>query len=125
MPAVAIVGASTNRKKYGNKAVRAYIQGGWTVYPINARADTVEGCRAYKSLADVPVPLDRIVMYVPPEVGLDLLDEIAAVRPAEFFLNPGSESEALVAEAEARGLNPIQACAVVNLGLRPEMFPDA
>ena len=53
-----------------------------------------------------------------------LLDEIAAKNPAEFFLNPGSESAELVAAAEARGLHPIRACSIVSIGLRPEMFAD-
>ncbi len=125
MPSVAVIGASTNRKKYGNKAVRAYLQGGWTVYPINERATEVEGIQAFKGLGDVPGPINRIAMYVPPEIGIGLVDEIAAAGADELFLNPGSESEILVAAMEARGLQPIQACAVVNLGLRPEMFPDA
>jgi len=124
MPSVAIIGASTNRKKYGNKAVRAYQQGGWTVYPINDRVAEVEGIQTFKSLSDVPGPINRIAMYVPPEVGIGLIDEIAAAKADELFLNPGAESEALVAGLEAQGVHPIQACAVVNLGLRPEMFPD-
>lgn len=124
MPSIAIVGASQDRKKYGNKAVRAFVQGGWTVYPVNPREDTVEGLTAYKRITDIPGPVDRISLYVPPTLGLQLLDEIAAKKPAELFLNPGSESEDLVKAATERGLQPIQACSVVNIGLRPEMFSD-
>jgi len=54
-----------------------------------------------------------------------MIDEIAAKSPKELFLNPGSESESLVDAAKERGLNPIQACSIVNIGLRPDMFPDA
>lgn len=122
---IAIVGASVDRKKYGNKAVRAFAKGGWTVYPVNAKVDEIEGLRCYRSLADLPGPVDRISLYVPPPVGLALLPEIAATPHQEFFLNPGSESSELVAQAEAMGLRPIQACSIVNIGLRPEMFPDA
>ena len=124
MPSIAIIGASTDRSKYGNKATRAFAQGGWTVYPVNPTAETVEGLPAYKSLMDVPGPIDRISMYVPPAVGLRMIEEIAEKHPGELFLNPGSESEALVEAAKARGLHPIQACSIVNIGLRPDMFPD-
>ena len=124
MPAIAIIGASTDRRKYGNKAVRAFHQGGWTVYPVNPGADTVEGLPAYRSLAGVPGPVDRVSMYVPPAVGLAMLPEIAARNPAEFFLNPGSESPELVEAARALGLHPVLACSIVNIGLRPEQFPD-
>lgn len=121
---IAIVGASANRAKYGNKAVRAFVQGGWTVYPVNARESEVEGLPCYSSIAEVPEPLDRVSMYLPPAIGITMLGEIAQKKPAEFFLNPGSESPELIEAARALGLNPIQACSVVNIGLRPEMFPD-
>jgi len=121
---IAIVGASTDRKKYGNKAVRAFKQGGWTVYPVNPKAEEIEGGQCYASIVDVPTPLDRVSMYVPPTVGKTMLKDIAAKQPTEFFLNPGSEDEALLREAKALGLQPIVACSVVNIGLRPEMFSD-
>lgn len=125
MPTIAIIGASSDRSKYGNKATRAFLHGGWTVYPVNPKEETLEGVSCYKRLADVPEPIDRISLYVPPNIGLAMIDEIAAKKPGELFLNPGSESEALVAAAKASGLSPIQACSIVNIGLRPDMFPDA
>ena len=125
MPSIAIVGASTDRRKYGNKAVRAFKQGGWTVYPVNPGAAEVEGIPAFRSVAEIPGPVDRVSMYVPAQTGLAMLPDIAAKGPVEFFLNPGSESPELVAAARALGLNPLLACSIVNIGLRPEQFPDA
>jgi predicted CoA-binding protein len=121
---VAIVGASTDRSKYGNKAVRAFKQSGWTVYPVNPTADEVEGLRCYACLADVPDPLDRVCLYVPPKVGREMLPDIVKKAPQELWLSPGSQDEELVEEAEALGLDPIQACSIVNIGLSPAMFPD-
>jgi predicted CoA-binding protein len=121
---IAIVGASADRSKYGNKAVRAFKQGGWTVYPVNPKESEIEGLKCYASVADVPGPIDRVSMYVSAAVGMKMLDAIAAKRPEEFFLNPGSEDDALVAKAQELGLKPIQACSIVNIGLRPDMFPD-
>jgi hypothetical protein len=121
---IAIVGASTDRRKYGNKAVRAFVHGGWTVYPVNEKADEIEGLQCYRSLTEIPGRIDRIALYVPPHVGKTLLPQIAQLRPAEFFLNPGSEDAELIERAVELGLRPIQACSVVNIGLRPEMFSD-
>ncbi|MDX9972378.1 MAG: CoA-binding protein [FCB group bacterium] len=121
---IAIVGASGDRRKYGNKAVRAFRDGGWTVYPVNPNEAEVEGLKAYATLRDVPEPLDRISMYVPPAVGIKLLDDIAARQPVEVFFNPGSDSPELLQHAREKGLQPIQACSIVNIGLRPEMYPD-
>ena len=121
---IAIVGASTDRTKYGNKAVRAFYQGGWTVYPVNPSVPEVEGLQTYASIIDIPGSIDCISMYVPPKIGKTLLAAIAKKSPREFFLNPGSEDTELVKEAESLGLHPIQACSIVNIGLRPDMFSD-
>ncbi|MCO6454939.1 MAG: CoA-binding protein [Pirellulaceae bacterium] len=119
-PSVAIVGASADRGKYGNKSVRAHQQQGYDVYPINPKGGQIEGLEAFRSLAEVPVErLQRISMYVPPEIGLAMLDEIAAKGCDELWLNPGSESEELIAEAERRGLVPIVACSIVDVGRSP------
>jgi predicted CoA-binding protein len=67
----------------------------------------------------VPGPIDRVSMYVPPAVGAALLDEIKRAAPKELFFNPGSESDELIARAEALGLDPIQACSIVDIGERP------
>ncbi|MBI5092385.1 MAG: CoA-binding protein [Candidatus Hydrogenedentes bacterium] len=121
---IAIIGASTDRRKYGNKAVRAFQQGGWTVYPVNAKANEVEGLKCYSSISDVPEPIDRVSMYVAPAIGKGLLKDIAAKKPGEVYFNPGSEDDEILSQAEALGLNAINACSIVNIGLRPEMFGD-
>ena len=122
-PTVAIVGASTNRSKYGNKAVRAYARQGYEVYPIHPQAESIEGHKAYRSVLDVPVDqLDRVSVYLLPEVGLGVIDEIARKPAREVWLNPGAESPALLARAEALGLNVIQACSIVAVGEVPSSF---
>lgn len=63
-------------------------------------------------------------MYLPPSLGIGLLEEVTRKMPCEFYLNPGSESDDLIAQAKALGLQPVQACSIVNIGLRPDMFPD-
>jgi predicted CoA-binding protein len=123
MPTVAVVGASRDHAKYGNKSVRAHLRAGWQVFPINPHASEVEGLPAYRSLRDLPVrPLDRVSVYVPPEVGLTLLADIAACQPREVWFNPGSESDELIAAAESLGLAVICACSIVDVGMSPTNF---
>jgi predicted CoA-binding protein len=119
MPSVAVIGASNARHKFGNKAVRAYLRQGWTVYPVNPTEKTVEGLHVYPTLADVPGAIDRVSMYVPASVGITLLDAIKAKGTPELFLNPGSESDELLERATELGLDPIQACSIVDIGERP------
>ena len=124
MPTIAILGASADRSKFGNKAVRAFVARGYTIYPVNPKGGEVEGLPVYRSLAEIPadVKLDRISVYLPPAVGLKTLAEIVARGASELWLNPGSESDELVAAAEGQGLNVIQACSIVAVGMSPHDF---
>ena len=119
MPSVAVIGASQDRAKYGNRAVRAYLRQGWTVYPVNPNVREVEGLPAYARIGDIPGAVDRASLYVPPAVGVTLLPEIRGKGVRELFVNPGAESDALVAEAERLGLEPVLACSIVDIGERP------
>ena len=121
---VAIIGASNDRSKYGNKAVRAYRRAGYEVYPIHPRERWIEGVRAYPDLASVPGPVDRVALYVPSRIGVTLLEQIAACHPKEFFVNPGSESHELLEKAGQLGLEPIQACAILTIGEDPNQLDD-
>ena len=124
-PTVAIIGASPDRRKYGNKSLRAHVQQGYDVFPVNPTVDEVEGMRAYPRLADVPVEaLDRISVYVPPYVGLKLLDEIQQKGAREVWFNPGAESPAIIARAKELGLEIIQACSIVDIGVNPHTLPE-
>ena len=109
MRTVAILGASNNRAKYGNKAVRAFQQQGYTVYPVNPREPSVEGLPAFKSVLDLPARPEMVSVYLPAQVLLKLLPDIAAKGCDELWLNPGAESPEVLEAAERLGLNVIQA----------------
>ena len=119
MKTIAILGASADRSKFGNIAVRAFVRQGWTVYPVNQKETHVEGLPAFKRLAEVPVRPNLISVYLPPPVLLKVLSDIAARGCDELWLNPGTESATVLAEAERLGLNVIQACSIVGIGLSP------
>lgn len=121
---VAVVGASADRQKYGNKSVRAHLKACWKVYPVNPRAEEIEGLKCYPSVAAIPGKLDRITVYLPASASLGLLQEWADRKPGECFFNPGSDDPEVIEKAEALGLPVIEACSIVDLGLKPSMFPD-
>ena len=116
---VAVIGASRDRHKFGNRAVRAFRQQGYTVVPINPHEADVEGLKAYASVLDVPGPIDMASIYVPPEVGERVIEEIARKQIAEVWLNPGAESDGLIAHARALKIEPIVACSIVAIGKNP------
>lgn len=116
---VAVIGASRNRLKFGNRAVRAFLQQGYTVVPINPREAEIEGLQVYRSVLDVPGPIDMASFYVPPDVGERVIDEVARKQIPEVWLNPGAESDALVERARSLSLKPIIACSIVGVGQDP------
>ena len=122
---VALIGASRDRRKYGNKAVRAYQESGFTVFPVHPSEAAIEGLPAFPSLGDIAEPIDFVSMYVPPAVGLQLLPTIAQRKPKEVWLNPGSESDDLIEAAADLHLRCVVACSIEALGLNPADFPDA
>ena len=120
MKTVAIIGASVDRSKFGNKAVRAFVRQGFTVYPVNPKETHIEGLAAFKSIAEVPVRPNLVSVYLPPPVLMKVLPDIAAKGCDELWLNPGTASREVLARAEQLNLNVIQACSIVGIGLSPE-----
>ena len=116
---VAIIGASNDRRKFGNRALRAFREQGDTVVPINPHETEVEGLKAYRSVLDVPGAIDMASFYVPPDVGEQVMDEVARKHIAEVWLNPGAESDALIARAESLHIRPIVACSIMAIGRNP------
>ena len=73
-------------------------------------------------MLEVPGPIDMATLYVPPEVGERVIDEIAQKQIPEVWLNPGSESHALIARARALRIQPTIACSIVSIGQNPYEF---
>jgi uncharacterized protein len=116
---VAIIGASSNRNKFGNRALRAYERQGFTVLAINPNETEVEGHRTYPSVLAVPGPIDMATVYVPGHVGVRVVEQLAEKGIPEVWLNPGADTDEVVAKARELGLNTIQACSIMAIGEQP------
>jgi hypothetical protein len=119
MKTVAVIGASSNRAKFGNRALRAFERQGYTVLAINPNETEVEGHKTYKSVLDVPGPIDMATVYVPGQVGVKIMDDLAAKGVPEVWLNPGADDDAVLERAKALGLNVIVACSIMGIGESP------
>jgi predicted CoA-binding protein len=119
-PTIAVVGASADRRKFGNRAVRAYARRGYTVYPIHPREAEIEGHKAYASILDVPAAqLDRVSLYLPEALALPVLDEIVRKPVKEVWLNPGADSPAVVERSRDLGLPVVVGCSIIDVGVDP------
>ena len=119
MKTVAVIGASHYRRKFGNKAVRAFVHSGFTVVPVNPHYDRIEGLHAYPSVLDVPHEIDIATVYVPPEVGKRIVLEVGEKRIPELWLNPGADSPAVIRRARELGLEPVLGCSLIAIGESP------
>ena len=120
---VAVVGASRDRRKFGNKAVRAFLHRGYDVLPINPNGGFIEGVPAYASVLDVPGTIDMATVYLQPSVGERVLDGLAEKGIEEVWLNPGADADRVVARARALGFVPILDCSIVGIGESPVSYP--
>jgi hypothetical protein len=119
-PTIAIIGASADSNKFGNKAVRAYLRRGYQVFPVHPSSEAIEGLPVFHSVREVPVEkIDRVSLYLPPKIGLQVIEEVAQKAVGEVWLNPGAESPALIARGQELGLNMIVGCSIVNIGIDP------
>lgn len=116
----AVAGASTNREKYGNKVLRVYMQHGRTVYPLNPKAEKVEGLPAFPDLASLPEAVHGVSLVTPPAVTEAIVQQAIDLGIRHLWMQPGAESQEAIALAADHGLNVIHSgpCLLVVLGYR-------
>lgn len=116
--AFGVVGASTNREKYGNKCLRCYLQNGRRAVPVNPKEARVEGVSAVASVRDLPADVEALSIITPPPVTEQVVEDAIAHGIKHLWMQPGAESPKAIARAEAAGLNVIGdgSCLLVILG---------
>lgn len=87
--------------------------------PVNPNETEVEGLPAVASVLDIPGPVDMATFYVPPEVGVRVLDDVARKKIPEVWLNPGADTDAVIARARALDIEPVVACSIIAVGENP------
>jgi predicted CoA-binding protein len=112
---VVVLGATTKADRYACRAVLLLKAHGYRAIPVNPAFDEILGDRCFKSVADVPEPIDTITMYIGPLRSEPLISEIIEVHPRRIIFNPGSENDHLAAKARAAGIEVVEACTLVML----------
>jgi predicted CoA-binding protein len=118
----AVVGASQDRTKYGNKVLRVYQQNAREVIPVNPKADEVEGVQSYPDLSSIPGDIDGVSIITPPAVTERVVQDAVQRGIKHIWMQPGAESEAAVEAAKQSGANVIAGgpCILVSLRYRGE-----
>lgn len=115
-----VVGASTNRDKFGNKVVRVYQQNNLDVIPVNPRAETIEGLNCVDSVSSLPDKVKSISVITPPKITEQVVEDAIAKGIQNIWMQPGAQSPEAVDKGLKSGLNIIAdgTCALVVLGFK-------
>lgn len=116
----AVVGASRDRAKYGNKVLRAYLQNDRPVFAVNPNADSVEGVLSFADLQSLPESVYGISVITPPDVTEKIIEEAGKLGIKHVWMQPGAESDEALKKAAELGISVISGgpCALVVLGYR-------
>jgi len=114
----AVVGASTNKEKYGYLVYAMLKEYGKTVYPVNPRATEIDGDPAYPTVSALPQKPEVVVAVVPPAITERLVDEVAEADIRNLWMQEGAESQTAVAKAEAAGIATVHGGPCIMVGLR-------
>ena len=103
---IALVGASNNRQKFGNRIYRDLRSKGYHVIPVNPKDRQIEGDRAYASIGIMEELPDIVNFVVPPLVAMKVAQEAVELGIEHLWFQPGSESDEL--ETWLKGTNRIK-----------------
>lgn len=116
----AVVGASADRAKYGNKVLRCYQQHGLPVVGVHPKLTACEGVAVHPALTAVPGGPRAVSVVAPPAAAAGIVRDAIAAGCRQLWFQPGAEEPAAVAAARAAGLSVIEGgpCVLVALGFR-------
>ena len=116
----AVVGASADRSKYGNRVLRCYQMNGLEVVPVNPKEKTIEGVACVASVSQLADDVESLSVITPPQVTEQVVEQAIAKGVKNIWMQPGAESRAAVARCTQNGINVIAdgSCLLVVLGYR-------
>ena len=113
---IALVGASNDPAKFGNRIFRDLVVKGYAVWPVNPREPKIEGVAVHADLESLPSKPDIVNFVVPPKVALAVAKQALALGIRRLWFQPGSESDELKAWlVEQEGVSALtDACIMVQ-----------
>ena len=104
---IALVGASNDKNKYGNKILLDLVSKGHNVVPINPKEDTVAGLKSYNNVSELSEKPSIINFVVPPNVAFELTKDLVESGYDNFWYQPGAESSEISSYLESNSKNYI------------------
>ena len=92
---IALVGASNDKSKFGNRIYRDLRSKGYNVVPINPKDENIEGDKAYTSIQMIEELPDIVNLVVPPPIAMKVAQNAVELGVEYLWFQPGSESDEL------------------------------
>lgn len=123
--AFAVLGASSNRTKYGNKVLRCYLHHNKKVYPVNPHEQQIEGLKVVPVLSDLPDEVTSISIITPPPITEQIVNEAIKKGIKNIWMQLRAESNSAIQACEANPINLIAKgpCILVVLGYNEDSNP--
>ena len=102
---IALIGASNDKNKYGNKILLDLVTKGYNVVPINLKEDNISGLKSYSNVYELSEKPSIINFVVPPNVGFELTKELVESGFDNFWYQPGAESPEISSYLESNSKN--------------------
>ena len=120
MKSIAVIGASNNKEKFGNKCVRAYKSKDYIVFPVNPKEQEIEGLKCFKNITEIPEPIDIVSLYLKPEITKNIINDIISVKPKLIYFNPGTEDEEIINTLKETDIEVKKECSIVAIEINPD-----
>ncbi len=114
---VAVLGASQKPERYSNRAMKMLTSHGFHPIPVNPAGLVIEGIESKRTLAEISERVDTLTMYIGPEISANEHDRIIALAPRRVIFNPGSENPELMQKLRSAGIEVVEGCTLVMLGV--------
>lgn len=114
---VAILGASNKKDRYSHMLLRRLRAKGHEVYPVNPFLAEIEGIKVYRDVGSLPPGVDVLSIYMNASRSEPLAEAILASGIPKVIFNPGAENPGLETRLEAKGVEALEACSLVLLGM--------
>ena len=92
----AVIGASTNRAKFGNKVLRCYQTNELSVIPVHPREQQIEGLDCVATINDLPAEVASISIITPPQITEKIVMDAVSKGIKNIWMQPGAESSVAI-----------------------------
>jgi uncharacterized protein len=121
---LAVVGFSSNPKKFGNMIYKSLIEKGYKVYPINPKGGMINAVQCYANIASLPEQVDGVIIVIKPLETEKVVQQALSEGIKRVWIQQGAESKEAIKYCEDNGISVVyKEC--IMMYTTPKAFPHS